>query len=465
MRSRKDQVQAYFFVVGRLFSALTHGKPDILEPPSRRFSTGTVLGLLLAGLVVGIFAVIGLSSPGSNTQWKQPGAIIVTDETGARLVYLDGRLRPVLNFSSAKLAMGASSAGEVVHVSAASLSGTPVGPPIGIPGAPDQLPATSMLDRSPWTVCSSVTSPDWDVTLMLGFTAGSPVAQDTGMVVSGPDGSRYLLWQGHRSRLSDAAAITLGYSGVSAPQVAANWLNIVPPARDINVPELPDLGQPGPAIDGKTTIAGQILQAHNPALGGDQVFVVRHGGVTPISSTVEALLMAAPSTARAYSGQLVTPIEVSAAAFTGVPVVASDDLVGYPQLPPRVTPVQAGTQPCLRTDLDQGANTLLLVPDKLVSAASAAVRHVAGTTVDQVLIPAGTGVLASDLPTAGARPGTLYLITDFGVKYPLADDMTTSVLGYSSGAAVPVANRLLALLPTGPVLSPAAALAEQAPAA
>ena len=30
MQSRRDQVQAYFFVVGRLVAAVVHGRPDVL---------------------------------------------------------------------------------------------------------------------------------------------------------------------------------------------------------------------------------------------------------------------------------------------------------------------------------------------------------------------------------------------------------------------------------------------------
>ena len=60
-----------------------------------------------------------------------------------------------------------------------------------------------------------------------------------------------------------------------------------------------------------------------------------------------------------------------------------------------------------------------------------------------------------------AAPGTVYLITESGVKYPIADEESLSALGYVAAAAVPVSGELLALLPTGPVLSTTAARATQ----
>jgi hypothetical protein len=81
--------------------------------------------------------------------------------------------------------------------------------------------------------------------------------------------------------------------------------------------------------------------------------------------------------------------------------------------------------------------------------------------VGEVVIPKGTGVLAKDLPVAGAAAGAEYLVTDLGMKFPLSDQSVADALGYSQTAAVDVPNQLLALLPTGPVLDRTAALTPQ----
>ncbi|SFJ46088.1 Type VII secretion system ESX-1, transport TM domain B [Amycolatopsis regifaucium] len=56
----------------------------------------------------------------------------------------------------------------------------------------------------------------------------------------------------------------------------------------------------------------------------------------------------------------------------------------------------------------------------------------------------------------------MYLVTEVGEKYPLADAETVAALGYTESAAVAVSMRLLDLLPTGPVLSVGAARQAQA---
>ena len=82
---------------------------------------------------------------------------------------------------------------------------------------------------------------------------------------------------------------------------------------------------------------------------------------------------------------------------------------------------------------------------------------------DRIVVPAGGGVLARDLPAPGAAPGTAYLITDVGTKYPLADANVLKSLGYSENSVMQVPTDLLALLPNGPVLSTAAATQVQSP--
>lgn len=472
MQSRKDQVQAYFFVVGRLFSALTHGKPDILETPSRRFSTGVTLGGVVGMLLVGIFAIIGIYSPGTTNAWEKPGSIIIDKATGARFLFLDGKLRPVLNFSSARLAAGANSgsgtsAAAVVQVSANSLSGVPVGPPIGIPGAPDAIPQPNQLEDGPWTVCVA-TGTTSAVTVLLGDHPGNPLAGAEGLLVSTTDDSKYLLWRGTRYRLANSTVLAaLGLNSVTPLQVPANWLNPIPPGRDITVPKIDGTGSPGPVIDGNRSTIGQIYEVKNPALGTDQVFVVRQDGLAPLNPTTESLLLSAASTKNAYAGGEVAPIPVSPAGMAAVRTAANaGDLAGYPSPMPHMIndSLSPGIEPCAQFGISGNTGTTLLtLPTDEVNASSApAGRHLVGVTADQVGIPAGTGVLARDLPTPGAPGAAEFLVTDFGVKFPLPGT-SASALGYSDGSAAAIPSQLLALLPTGPVLSPTAALAEGSP--
>jgi len=473
MQSRKDQVQAYFFVVGRLAAAVTHGKPDVLQAPNRRLNAGTVLGFMLAVLLMAIFGIYGIFVPGGDTSWRQAGAIVMDKTSGARYIYLDGQLRPVINYSSARLATGKSGSGQVISVSQKSLAGTPVGQPIGIVGAPDALPAAAQLDVGPWTVCAQ---PDENTTgsaaptttLLLAQPARPALSDRQALLVSTPDRAIYLLWQGKRHRLSDRTVLTtLGYGDTRPSAVTVGWLNPIPQGSDIAVPEIPGAGQPGPWIDGHQSLVGQVYEVRNPAIGSDQLYVVRRDGVASLSRTGAALLLAAPSTQQAYPNRAVQPIQVGPAGLSGVATSAGVDLAGgLPPVPPEVITPPPNSLPCLRFgpaangELNVTAEVLPLADVNAVAVAVA--PHTAGTVVDRVAIPVGSGVLARDLPAPGATPGAAYLITEVGMKYPLASADVLAALGYSESSVVRVPAELLALLPTGPLLSTAGALQGQA---
>ncbi|GAA1027411.1 MULTISPECIES: type VII secretion protein EccB [Amycolatopsis] len=464
MQSRKDQVQAYFFVVGRLAAAVVHGRPDALQPPNRRLTSGTVLGLLLGGIMAAIFGIVGIFVPGGDTSWRQSGSIVMDKDSGARYVYLDNQLRPVLNYSSARLAGGKSSTGQVISVAQKSLAGAPVGQPIGIPGAPDGIPAAGSLSTGTWTVC--VQPPDGGqqgspvVTLLLGQPGGQQLAANQAFLVSAPDGGKFLVWQGKRYRITKRSALeSLGYAASPPVLVTSGWLNSVPQGPDLQAPPTPGVGQPGPMINGRTTLAGQIYQVRNTAIGSDQLYLVRQDGVVPVTPTAAALVLAAPETAKAYPGLPVEPIAVGPTAMTGLPQTSPSGQFGdgLPPQPPTIANPSVDSVPCMDFTADQnGAERVsgALRPAAEVEARAMPVAsHVAGATADRIAVSAGGGALVQQQPTAASPPGAAFLITETGMKYPLANPDVVSALGYGGTAAQRVPPELLALVPAGPLLS------------
>jgi len=77
MRSRRDQVQAHAYVVGRLTSALVHAEPDAPESPLRRTGLGSFGGLLVGALAVAGFMVWGLISPASKASALTAGELLL----------------------------------------------------------------------------------------------------------------------------------------------------------------------------------------------------------------------------------------------------------------------------------------------------------------------------------------------------------------------------------------------------
>jgi hypothetical protein len=125
-------------------------------------------------------------------------------------------------------------------------------------------------------------------------------------------------------------------------------------------------------------------------------------------------------------------------------------------VPPR------GSVPCARYDPSAEGEVepvLSLQPAAEVEAGAVPVApHVAGTMADRVSVPVGTGVVARERPAPGATPGTAFLVTDTGMRFPLPDGQVMNALGYGEPDVVAVPGQLLRLLPTGPVLDPADAL-------
>ncbi|MFI0467232.1 type VII secretion protein EccB [Saccharopolyspora sp. 5N102] len=469
MRSRRDQVQAYFFVVGRLISALLSGRPDDPNPPTRRFTVNAIIGCLVAALVVVVFGIAGVISPGANNSWRSPGSIIVEKETGAKYLYLAGSLRPVLNFASARLIVNSLQA-NVVSVSSNSLRDVPRGLPLGIPNAPDSLPGPDALTRAPWFVCADTSydksnTPSPVTEVQVREIAGAPLRPDSGLLVSTPDGMKYLVWRGTRFRIPQQAVIdALGYGAVRPLPVASSWVQALPSGPDLAAADVPGLGNPAFSVKGETGRVGQVYEVHDPVLGDDRFYVLLQDGLAPLSRTGAGLLLADPDLAAAYPGSKPGAVEIDAAAVGSVPRSALAAVPPeLPVDPPKITPVDRNDRdvPCARFAVGSGGE----VPVEVVMVRrdearfSGVIRspQPAGALAFLVSVPPTFGVLARDLPAPGAPAGARYLITDLGIKYPLPGPDSLGALGYAGVDPLPVPSELLALLPDGVALAPGTA--------
>lgn len=468
MQTKRDQLQAHNFVVGRLRSALLTGEPDALETPTRRGSVAAFAGLIIGALIVAGCGVFGFFFPGGNTSWREPGTIVVEKETGTTYVYdsTADLLRPVRNHASALLLTGPDAT--VRTVSTASLEGVPHGLPVGITGAPDALPAIARLSRDPWLVCATstpeVTGQSRPAALLV---AGAPSALagtvlEAAALVATADGTRHLIWEHRRMRVADpAAAVALGLDATRAVPVADTWLNGFPAGPDLAPPDIPNLGAAGPPVDGHPTRVGQVLRVSGADDDGTGFRIVFADGLAPLSRTMAELILADPRSRVAYDGAP-RPIAVSAAGVVAARVSArSGGVEGVPARPPRLLdPGELGDLVlCARASFG---------PDARLELVTARVGQLRVSTpppgamdqrsVTHVAVAAGGGVLVRP-QTAPGRPGSArWLVTDVGLRYPMSD-AAAAALGYAEVAPLEVPATLLALVPSGPLLDPAAAAA------
>ncbi|MFC8271178.1 type VII secretion protein EccB [Streptomyces sp. NPDC057271] len=474
MQSKRDQVQAHMFVMGRLTSGMLRSDPDAPESPVGRTNRGLVWGIALGVVLVVGFLLFGMISPSGTKTWRQESALIVQKDTGTRYLYLDGVLRPIRNHASAKLI--AADRLKPIQVSAASLAGERHGPPVGIPGAPDALPSPADLEQGAWQVCANppaLTGADGSerrpvTSLRLGLgTSGRSPAVGQGVLVQAPDGSRFLLSGDRRLRLGEhGAAQALGYAGTAPLPVSAAFLDSVPAGPDLTPPEVPGRGAPGPTIGTGPSRTGQVYALTSPG-AAPQHYLLERGGLRPLSELAAALVLGDDRTARtAYPGATPTALPLAAADLTRH---QSDDSGRDPaNWPTRVPTVRApgpGTSVCAQIQPEGTAPRvgIALVPTGPALSAPPAGPDIAPAclAVDALSVRPGGGALVQALGAGGAVIGaTTYLVTDVGVKYRLSDATSMERLGLKGGRAQAVPSRLLDMLPTGPTLDAVVARGE-----
>lgn len=468
MQNKRDQLHAYRYMAARLVSALVRAEPDAPDTPMRRATTGTVVGVILAVLIVAGFAVVGLIKGGGSNSWREAGTIIVEKETGNRYVFLDGTLRPALNYSSALLATGRQ--GKVDTVSRASLNGVRHGTPVGIPGAPDALPASSALSGGPWQACNTVRRDEngkASPATVLSLDGALPVqaVPDGQAALVASDGDLYLVWRNERLKITQASALfALGFSSARPVPVNSAWLNTLTSGPDLGARVPSGVGQPGPIVGSTKSLVGQVLVSETET-GVKDLFVVRSDGLSPTSATDAALLLADPAVAAAYPGKTPAAVPVKPGDVSRAPMSSTRSVTeGYPPSPPSPLDALANADRVLCTRLTfsaaQGAEARLVTTPAFAVPVAARDQPAVVGAADRVSVPPSGGALVTAQAAPGVSAGALYLITDLGMKFPVPKADVAGSLGYGGVRPTSVPTTVLNLIPTGPVLDPAVARTE-----
>ncbi|WP_299531689.1 type VII secretion protein EccB [uncultured Streptomyces sp.] len=458
MQSRRDQVQAHMFVMGRLTSGMLRTDPDAPESPQGRTNRGIAMGIVVAVLLSAGAFVFGLLKPGTTDAWREAGSLVVDEDTGSSYLFQDGRLRPVRNYASARLLAGADM--KTVTVRSASLEGTPHGTPVGITGAPDSLPVAGKTDTGPWQVCQDPAG--GAVTLAVGSgPAGAGLGAGEALVVAGPDDAEYLVWRGSRLRLDGegGAAKALGYGSAPRATVGAAFLGALPSGPDLTAPQAPGLGEDGPVVDGEPTRIGQIFEVTVPGADG-RYYQMRREGLAPVTATGAALALGDPSVReKAYAGARAAATRIGTDALpSGTGSAAAVD-GQVPDVPPEPVAVAPGTAVCAQVTASAAGTRVavaLVAAGSLGPVAQAPPEGLlpACVPVDRITVRPGGGALVHALGADGRDVGgTVYLVTDTGMKYRVSSSESLAALGHAAGAALRLPSTLLAMLPTGPDLS------------
>ncbi|MGW0365348.1 type VII secretion protein EccB [Streptomyces sp. NPDC002990] len=326
MASRRDELNAYTFAKRRTVAAFLQPSATGTEEGAPRPLRAVVPGMVIGALVLAGFGAWGMFKPTAPKGWAAPGAqVIVGKQSTTRYVVLttkaDGkeqtRLHPVLNLASARLLLDPQKF-KVVHVDDKVLDAgkPPRGPIIGIPYAPDRLPAKADAGKAKrWAVCQQPGGNGRGVqsaTFVLadreaGLMDDTRKVTDTQALYvqsTGAGKERYLVDStGRKYEFPEgtpaAGTMTTALVGTGAlpQQVTEQWLATLDTGADLAFPHLPgrvgaNAGVQG--LAGADNKVGMVLKAQTGS--GTQHYVVLPGKVAPVSDFIAWLLISAPAT-------------------------------------------------------------------------------------------------------------------------------------------------------------------------
>jgi type VII secretion protein EccB len=463
MPSRQDQLHSYQFAVQRVVAALVMRETDPAQSPFRRTAGATLASVLIAAIALGAVGVYGVLTGAGNTRWRTDGAVVIDKDTGARFVYLEGKLHPVLNHASALL-IGGTSAQKPTRLSRKAIAAEPRGEPRGIPNAPDPLPDRRSLLGPPWTVCSAelpgvAAGPRSTLLVGAGPTGGAALA-DQGLLVRHPDGDVHLLWNRRRHLVRDDQIVlsALGWASQPAVPAAPALINSMPAGADLGLIDIPGRGETFEPVSG--TEVGEVFVVRGQGGGADQYAVAVRGGLAAITEVQVRLLLADPATRERIGQSEPTPLPLSD--FVALPKV--EDLVPTGAAPPATTPELAAADTgavCAVIRDDSGVAEVRVRAESpgATGAIATGERSADGAVLaDYVRVAPSRGAVVEAVPAPGARGGALSVVTDLGRRYAVPNADVLGALGLGVAPARVPAN-VVALLPAGPALDPEAARA------
>jgi type VII secretion protein EccB, Actinobacterial len=468
MASRRDQIQSQQFAVQRAVTALVTAEADPIDSPLRRLPGAALGSVMVAVICLAAVGIFGIVTNRSSSSWREGGTVVVERESGAVFVVMDGLLRPAANLTSAVLLTGTT---RTTLVSRSALASMPRGPMVGIPHAPESLPPVDRLITQPWSICSTAAQTasggaDARSTLYIGsdIEPARALGDDEALLVRLPNGETYhVVWRGHRYRIVSAEIVLDALAWTQAPVLAVSsaWLNALPVGRDIAPLNQNNRGQP---FDGIPEIpdarVGQVLVVETA--GEEQYYLVGERRLRPISPVEAAIVLADPATRVAYGGAApqARPLSVSGANQAPRDDARAPEAIDPPSRRPTIVGLARPNAPlCAR--FPDGTVVPAVYVDATPPAAVALPterRTQRGVSlVEEVVIAPGHGAIVVAEPTPDAPATTAHLVTDLGIRYPVPSPDVLSILGYGQVTPVRLPAGLVARLPEGPSLDPAAA--------
>lgn len=492
------QLDAYRFGQRRMESALARRDSVLLHEEIRGQRRVVVCGVALA--MLGLVAAFAYAKFVPRPAW-QTQEVVAGKQSGRlfAVIHQPDRLVPVANLAAARLVLYAAQRGGGLGASGSSATATPV--PVddealdaaprtataAVPGAAAILPSdgdSAVAATGPWALCDSVgpgpgltdtqlttaqptsaqpTSAQPTSTLIAGAGPSSPLGATGGLLLKGPDGQQYLVLGGRKYRI-EAPEVLRAYDlrDHAARPAAAALLGVIPDGQPLDTLAPSGAGQDSAVLPGHAVgDVVRVVVAGQP----DRNYLVLANGVQEISAPVAGLIRAG---LRADPSQ--PPDSVRLEQINALPRVTVPQLDAYPTVLPKI--VDGAGSVCWQWGPNGLGGTVTTAAAPPVpagrSATPLAQADGAGPRLDAVSLPASGALVACAVseaqrgctaPQNGSSgqqsSGALWLVSETGVGYPIANPETAAALGVR--AVLPAPADALRALPAGPTLDVAEA--------
>jgi hypothetical protein len=298
------------------------------------------------------------------------------------------------------------------------------------------------------------------------------------LLVRTEQGRSFLLWSGHAHPIPAQWLPALDLRDVQPLAVDETFVAALPAGRPLAPPRIPGLGEPGPTLPGSSqpTTVGTVYADRTNAF-----YVMTRDGLASLTPLQAQLLLADPALGAAYAGSDPTPLKVSQAQVTeAAPRPWTEPAPAPPSGPPGGTSAEpVAPAPTLASDPAAPTPTPAPAPATVPDLTGAppgeqqfCARYTGGSAPDLVVGPAepapggtggpvrlapGQGALIARIPEPESNGRTDFLVTDSGIRYPLADQRAVEALGLAGAPIAQLPPELISAIPVGPTLDRAAA--------
>ncbi|WP_406196476.1 MULTISPECIES: type VII secretion protein EccB [unclassified Streptomyces] len=471
-KQRRDELAAYTFARKRTVAAFLAPSPGGSEEGAPR-PVRTVMPSLAVGVVLVIgFIAWGVIKPAAPKGWDTPGEYIIVDsDSTTRYVVLNDEasngdktktLHPVLNYASAKLLLDKGK-GSVIEVPGKEIdkSGIPHGATLGIPYAPDRLPAKDDAEQEKtWAVCERPAPGSADAIDRAVFVLDADDAKsvnDAGKVGTGKalyvvdsrtkqeylidgKGTRFLLGRPglDQPTMEKLRAAVIG--GEAEPQsVSQEWLSTFNDGGVLTFPTVPGAGN-ATSVQGlpaEANMVGSVLKANDA--GGERYYVVLKDEIAAITPLVADLLKLATG-ADAREDIVVSTSDIIDANGGRADTFYQDK--GWPQTVLRqanATDAASGEARTTSCSVYKGGIGADKKPQLAAWAGTAYPKKVVADSLG-AYVSSGSGLLFQEVKVTAAGGGAVYLLTDTGLRYSLPANNDSGAKASGSGASAAAAS-------------------------